>query len=263
MLFLDRREAGQRLAVVVKERGLASPVVLGIPGGGVPVAIEVARAIGGEAGVVVARKLGAPANPELAIGATTSTGVTYMNTAVAAAAGADERYIATERERQVREARRREKLFDSHRRPRVEGRAVVVVDDGLATGATAIAAVRAMKAARAARVVLAVPVGPPQIVDLLRLEADEVICLYEDPGLWAVGQFYVDFDPLSDAEVREMLDAYAATLAAADPGGRVEFERSEVPLAGTARRHRARRRSTVRLAPHSAGQAPKREERSR
>src|SRR3990172_5407056 len=97
MLFLDRREAGQRLAVVVKERGLASPVVLGIPGGGVPVAIEVARAIGGEAGVVVARKLGAPANPELAIGATTSTGVTYMNTAVAAAAGAAERSIATER----------------------------------------------------------------------------------------------------------------------------------------------------------------------
>jgi predicted phosphoribosyltransferase len=208
MLFRDRNEAGQQLAAVLKERGFDKPIVLGIPRGGVPVAAEVARALGGDLAVVVARKLGAPGNPELAIGATTETGASYINTAVATAAGADERYIEAEKQRQVKEAHRREELFDSHRRPPIRGRTVIIVDDGIATGATAIAAVRSVKAGAPERVILAVPVGPPEMVELLRSEADEVVCLEEDPGFWAVGQYYLDFSPVSDEEVRATLEGF-------------------------------------------------------
>jgi predicted phosphoribosyltransferase/alpha/beta superfamily hydrolase len=231
MLFRDRKQAGEKLAAALKEKGFQRPVVLGIARGGVPVAAEVARALDGELAVVVARKLGAPGNPELAIGATTETGVSYINTAVAAAAGADARYIEAEKARQVQEAHRREELFDRHRRPPARGRTVIVVDDGIATGATAIAAVRSIKAEGAERVVLAIPVGPPEMVELLRGEADEVVCLDEDAGFWAVGQYYLDFGQVSDAEVLQTLEAFAAE-AAADPAHRVQITRDSVRLAG-------------------------------
>lgn len=230
MLFRDRKDAGERLAGAVKEKNYERPLILGIPRGGVPVAAEVARAVEGELAVVVARKLGAPGNPELAIGATTAAGATYVNTAVAMAAGADKRYIAAEKERQIREARRREELFDSQGRPPARGRTVVIVDDGIATGATAIAAVRSLKAEGAARVVLAVPVGPPETLELLRREADEVICLHEDPGFWAVGQFYIDFEPVSDEEVVSVLKSWRAK-AAVDAETRVDIWRGDVRLA--------------------------------
>jgi predicted phosphoribosyltransferase len=215
MLYRDRKDAGEKLAAALKGRGLENPVVLGIPRGGVPVAAEVARALHGELGVVVARKLGAPRNPELAIGATTSIGVAYVDAAIAAEVGADERYIEAEKQRQVQVALRHEEAFDSGRRPRVEGRSVIVVDDGIATGATAIAAVRSIKAEGARQVILAVPVGPPETIQQLRDEADEVVCLDENPGFWAVGQFYVEFGPVSYDEVRRTLDTFAT--AAADP----------------------------------------------
>ena len=231
MLFRDRNEAGRRLAAALIERGFEKPIVLGIPRGGVPVAAEVARALGGDLAVVVARKLGAPGNPELAIGATTETGVSYINTAVAAAAGADERYIKAETDRQVKEAHRREELFDSHRRPPVQGRTVIVVDDGIATGATAIAAVRSIKAEGAKRVILAVPVGLPEMVELLRSEADEVVCLEEDPGFGAVGQYYLDFSQVSDEEVRATLETFASKVGV-DPSRRVEIKRQGVRLVG-------------------------------
>jgi len=230
MFFRDRKDAGEKLAATLKERGFQNPVVLGIPRGGVPVAAEVARAVHGDLAVVVARKLGAPGNPELAIGATTETGASYINTAVAAAAGADADYIEAEKARQVQEAHRREELFDSHRRPPVKGRTVIVVDDGIATGATAIAAVRSIKAEGAERVVLAIPVGPPEMVELLRSEADEVVCLDEDPGFWAVGQYYLDFSQVSDEEVRRTLDSFA--LVSTDPARRVQIRRDGVRLAG-------------------------------
>jgi putative phosphoribosyl transferase len=231
MMFRDRKDAGERLAAVLKERNFEKPVVLGIPRGGVPVAAEVARAIGGELAVVVARKLGAPGNPELAIGATTETGASYINTGVALAAGAGERYIEAEKERQVREARRREELFDHHRRPPVKDRTVIIVDDGIATGATAIAAVRSMKAEGAGRVVLAVPVGPPEMIELLRCYADEVVCLDEDPGFWAVGQCYLDFSQVSDEDVLRILDAFAAKIMVA-ASRHVEIRRDGLRLAG-------------------------------
>jgi putative phosphoribosyl transferase len=231
MIFRDRADAGRQLGAAVKERGYERPVVLGIPRGGVPVAAGVASATDGQLAVVVAHKLGAPGNPELAIGATTESGVSYVNQTLATAVGADAAYIEAETQRQVAEAHRREQSFNSHRRPPVEGRTVVVVDDGVATGATAIAAVRSLKAEGAERVVLAVPVGPPEMIEFLRGEADEVVCLDEEENFWAVGQFYVDFDPVSDGEVLSTLKSFEAELAS-DPTRRVEIARDGVRLVG-------------------------------
>jgi predicted phosphoribosyltransferase/dienelactone hydrolase len=230
MIYRDRKHAGQHLAAALKERGFENPVVLGIPRGGVPLAGEVAQELKGELGVVVARKLGAPWDPELAIGATTAIGATYINEAVAAEVGADKRYIEAETKKQIEEAKRREELFDGSRRPRIAGRTVIVVDDGIATGATAVAAVRALKAEDAERVVLAIPVGPPETVRKLREEADEVVCLDENPGFFAVGQFYAEFNPVEDEEVRRILDSFVPVMA--DPVRRVEIAREGVRLAG-------------------------------
>jgi predicted phosphoribosyltransferase/dienelactone hydrolase len=230
MRFRDRYDAGEKLAASLEGRGFEKAVVLGIPRGGVPLATVVARALEGELGVVVARKLGAPGNPELAIGATTAIGVTYVNSEVAAQVGADKRYVEAEERRQVEEAQRREQLFDGSRRPRMQGRTVIVVDDGIATGATAIAAVRSIKAEGAESVILAIPVGPPETVQRLREEADEVVCLDENPGFWAVGQFYDEFEPVSDDEVRQILDDFVPV--AADPERRVIIQRDGISLAG-------------------------------
>jgi predicted phosphoribosyltransferase/alpha-beta hydrolase superfamily lysophospholipase len=224
-------DAGRQLAEAIKELQPEHPVVLGIPRGGVPVAAEVARAIGGELAVIVARKLGAPGNPELAIGATTAEGAYYLNSETAAMVGATDAYIAAERERQEREAARRESMFDSHRRPPLRDRTVVLVDDGVATGATAIASVRAAKAAGAARVVIAVPVGPPHTIEQLRREGAEVVCLHTDPLFWAVGQYYDEFEQVPDEEVIRILRA-TAPVAAADPSRSFTVRREQVGLSG-------------------------------
>jgi putative phosphoribosyl transferase len=231
MRFKDRTEAGIRLGEALAKMGLEQPVVLGIPRGGLPVAAEVARATGGELAAIVARKLGAPGNPELAIGATTADGVYYLDPQAARMIGADDAYVARERDRQAREAARREELFDSHRRPPLAGRTVVVVDDGVATGATAIASVRSVKAAGASRVILAVPVGPPSTVEVLRKEADEVVCLSIEDNFWAVGQFYDDFEAVEDDEVQRILRSFAP-VAAGDPSRAFTVERAAVRLAG-------------------------------
>jgi putative phosphoribosyl transferase len=218
MIFQDRREAGERLGRALGSLRLERPVVLGIPRGGVSVAAGVARALGGELGVIVARKVGAPGCAELAIGAVTADGSAFVNKPLAAQTGADRAYLEAELGRAVAEARRREDAFDHRRRPAIAGRPVVVVDDGVATGATALAAVRAVKRAGASRVVLAAPVGAPRTLDLLRREADDVFCLAEDPGFAAVGQFYVDFGQVDDDEVKAILDAFGP--APADPEAR-------------------------------------------
>jgi putative phosphoribosyl transferase len=231
MIFRDRKEAGERLAAALEGLKLERPVILGIPRGGVPVAAEVARALRGDLAAVVARKLGAPGNPELAIGATTADGAYYLDEEVARAVRATPQYVAEERARQEVEAARREDLFDSHRRPDVTDRDVVIVDDGIATGSTAIAAVRSLKASGARRAILAVPVGPPSTVARLRREADEVVCLHEDPDFWAVGFYYRDFRAVEDAEVKRVLDAFSA-VPVGDPQVRVVVNRGSVRLVG-------------------------------
>src|SRR5438874_1257951 len=138
MLFSDRTEAGVELSELVSERGYESPVVLGIPRGGVVVAAEVARRLGADLGVVVARKLGAPGQPELAIGAVASSGAAWVDARLASLTGADDAYLEEEIRRQAEEARRREARFDGDARPPVLDRTVIIVDDGIATGSTAI-----------------------------------------------------------------------------------------------------------------------------
>ncbi len=205
--FADRREAGRRLAEAVEPvvRG-EDVVVLGLPRGGVPVAEEVARAIGAPLDVLVVRKLGVPWQPELAFGAISTGGVLVMNEDVvqAAALGPEEIDQVVGRERI--ELERRETMLHGGRDPlAVEGRTVVLVDDGIATGATVRAALRALGERGVTRSVLACPVAPIETVRALESEADEVVCLSTPTPFLAVGSWYRDFSAVSDAEVREIL----------------------------------------------------------
>lgn len=212
-MFRDREEAGRRLGALLEQRGYAQPLVLGIPRGGVVTAAAVADVLGAPLGVIVARKLRAPGQPELAIGAVTADGTAWINEESARLTHASTAYLTEEIRRQAEAAREREAQFDGHRRPSAAGRTAIVVDDGIATGATALAAVRAMKAEGAAKVVMAAPVAAPSSADMLRTEADEVVCLIEDPDLYAVGQYYQDFEQVSDGEVAAILDARTARAA--------------------------------------------------
>ncbi len=204
-IFRDRTDAGERLASVLLAHHIEQPVVLGIPRGGVVVSDVVARRLGADHGVVVARKMGAPRQPELAIGAVTASGGTYIDRSIAAMSGADEQYVSIERQRQMAEAKRREEAFDGASNPDVKGRNVIVVDDGVATGATAVAAIRSVKAQGAASVIFAIPVGPSHTVSQLLSEANDVICLVVESEFHAVGQFYDDFNPVMDDEVEALL----------------------------------------------------------
>lgn len=206
--FTDRSDAAHRLADVLREKAISSPIVLGIPRGGVVVSTIVARDLGAEHGVVVARKLRAPTQPELAIGAVTASGSLCLDEELAILSGASPRYLAAERERQIAEARRRETAFGSNARPSVVGRTVIIVDDGLATGATAIAAIRSIRTQGATQVIFAVPVGPPHATAMLRQEADVVVCLLVDSAFHSVGQYYDDFRQVEDDEVMALLESH-------------------------------------------------------
>jgi predicted phosphoribosyltransferase len=204
MRFRNRLDAGLRLSAALRRQAYVRPVVLGIPRGGVPVAEVVARELKGDLGVAVSRKLRAPGQPELAIGAVAPDGTAWINDDLVARTGADARYLDEEIRTRAHEAAAREKRFDGRRIP-LKGRDVLVVDDGIATGATAIVAVRMARAAGAARVILAVPVGPPSTLRHLRREVDEVVCLHEDDQFEAVGQYYDDFRQVEDDEAEEIL----------------------------------------------------------
>jgi predicted phosphoribosyltransferase len=210
MDFQDRVEAGERLAREIEKAILSAPIVLGIPRGGVAVAAPIARALGADLGVLVARKIGAPGRSELGIGATTAGGVTVIDERLARAVGADEDYLRAEIAREIEEARRRERAFDGRHRTPLTGHDVILVDDGIATGVTIVAAARAARAAGARRVLVAVPVASPRALDRLSREVDGIACLVRDDTFEAVGAYYEDFHQVEDDEVRAILDSFTA-----------------------------------------------------
>ncbi len=208
MLFTDRTDAGQRLAEALRHLAGEKPVVLGLPRGGVPVAAAVATALGAPLDVIVVRKLGVPYHRELAFGAIGEGGVRVINDDVVRRGGLNPADIATvERAEQAALVRQAEQFRDDRPRLALEGRTAIVIDDGIATGATASAACQVVRAQGAARVVLAVPVAPADTVAWLRTQVDEVVCLSTPVLFSAVGEWYRDFSQTSDEEVLSLLKA--------------------------------------------------------
>lgn len=205
--FEDRREGGRVLASLLGHHaGRPDVVVLGLPRGGVPVAWEVARALGVPLDILVVRKLGVPGHEELALGAIASGGSVVLNQDLTGALGIDEEAIGRIIQNESRELERRERLYRGTRPPAdLGGRTAILVDDGLATGATMRAAVLAARHGGAAAIVVAVPVSAPQTRDELRDEVDEVVCAMTPEPFLAVGVWYDDFGATSDEEVQELL----------------------------------------------------------
>jgi putative phosphoribosyl transferase len=200
-MFRDRTDAGRRLGAALAAGPPAHPLVLAIPRGGVIVGAEVAAAIAAPLDIVVTRKIGAPGNPELAVGAI-APGVQVWDRGLLERLGVDPGYLRDAVAEEEAEIVRRTAAYRGGRPPpQVAGRTVIVVDDGLATGATALAAVRWSRGASAGRVVVAAPVAAPATVDLLALEADEVRTLETPAWFRAVGEWYEDFTQTTDAEV--------------------------------------------------------------
>jgi putative phosphoribosyl transferase len=206
MSFADRADGGRRLASLLAHLRDEHPVVLALPRGGVPVAYEVARALGAPLDVVLVRKLGVPRQPELAMGALGEGGVRVLNDEVLRSARVRPGDIARIEVHELDELERRARTFRGDRAPvPIEGRTVIVVDDGIATGSTALAALQVVRARGARRVVLATPVAPPETVAHLRGPADEVVVAEQPARMYAIGGWYDDFTQTSDDEVVALL----------------------------------------------------------
>jgi len=209
VLFRDRTHAGQVLAEKLQEyAGRPDVLVLGLPRGGVPVAYEVARALRAPLDVFIVRKLGAPGQPELAIGAIASGGVRVLNPEIIRVLGISEREIEELTARERLEIEHRERLYRGDRPPlEVAGRTIILVDDGLATGSTMRAAAAALRRGGPAKIVVAVPVAAQATCEVLAAEVEQVICTTTPEPFFAVGQWYDQFTQTTDEEVRELLAA--------------------------------------------------------
>jgi len=208
MSFRDRKEAGQKLAAALAGYKNQQVVVLALPRGGVPVAAEVAAALQAPLDLVLVRKVGVPQQPELAMGAVVDGGqpLVVRNEDVIALAGIDQSEFESVCENELAEIeRRRQRYLGNRRRVDVAGRVAIVVDDGIATGATTRAALRATRMRNPSRLVLAVPVAPTESLAAMSQEADEVVCLEDHEFFGAIGFYYADFRQTSDEEVIEIL----------------------------------------------------------
>ena len=207
-LFRNREEAGGRLGdTLARIMPDTDPLLLALPRGGVPVAFQTSRILNAELDVFLVRKLGVPGHEELAMGAIASGGVRVLNETLIARLGIPPAFVERVIERESNEIARRERLYRGNRPPpRILGRTVILVDDGLATGATMTAAARAVQQQDPKRVIAAVPLGSEDAVDDLRQQVDEVVCLETPEPFYAVGLWYEDFSPTTDDEVRELLD---------------------------------------------------------
>jgi putative phosphoribosyl transferase len=220
-MFANRQSAGRRLGRRLRRLRRERPVVLALPRGGVAVGFEVAELLDAPLDIVLVRKIGAPGQPELALGAVADGGgpQIVVSDRMAAELGVDRTYIEAETARQLAEIeRRREVYVGSRQRLPLAGRTAIVVDDGIATGSTVRAALRAVRSAGAAKTVLAVPVAPRDTLAALREEADEIVCLDSPTPFVAVGAHYADFAQLSDAEVVALLEqSRRRVLSGAEP----------------------------------------------
>ncbi|HEY5951113.1 MAG TPA: phosphoribosyltransferase [Kofleriaceae bacterium] len=205
-MFADRRTAGRDLAQALIHHAGTNAIVLGLPRGGVAVAEEVARVLGATLDVWVVRKLGAPHQPELGMGAIAEGPAVVLDRSIVRALGVSRADIFEVARREMNEVSRRVERFRQGRAaPDLQGRTVILVDDGIATGGTTRAAIRAIKKRRPARLVLAVPVASPDVVEALGREVDEVVCLYEPEPMYAIGLWYEDFRQVPDEEVARVL----------------------------------------------------------
>jgi putative phosphoribosyl transferase len=204
--FEDRHDAGRRLATLLEPFRGEQPVVVGIPRGGVPVAAEVARALGAPLDIAVVRKIGAPQNPEYAIGALAEGGVHVLSEEAVRALRLSEAELQALIARTDHELRERLHRYRGAREPiELRGRTAILIDDGLATGSSALAALGSLRERGAKRLVLAVPVAATSSVGALRDYADEVVCVEMPDDLWAVGYWYEDFRPTTDREIAALL----------------------------------------------------------
>ena len=215
-LFRDRTDAGQQLAQKLVHLKAAKPLVLALPRGGVPVGIEIARVLNAPLDLLLVRKIGVPTQPELALGAVVDGDEphTFINKGIARAAHISEAELAAATKREIEEIGRRRHLWLAGRHQvSIAGRTAIVVDDGVATGASIRVALKAVKAERAARVILAAPVAPPDTARELRADCDEAVFVATPEDFMAVGSFYQDFRQLEDSEVKDLL-AHAQAKAA-------------------------------------------------
>ncbi len=211
-MWRDRREAGRYLAEALKEFKNKDVLVLAIPRGGVVVGDEVATALNAALDVVVPRKIGAPFNPELAIGAIAADGSKVLDQNLIQRLDVSEEYLKKEIERQTEEIKRRISEYRGDRPPlEIEEKTVILVDDGVATGATTLAAIKYLRNKKPAQIILAIPVGPPDTVEKLKKEVDRLICLSIPSLFYAVGQFYEQFEQTTDQEVVDIISVHKKT----------------------------------------------------
>lgn len=211
-MFRDREDAAYQLVERLKGLPLSNPLVLAIPRGGVVLGAVIARELGAELDVVLSRKLRCPGQPELAIGAVAEDGTIYVNPEARHLDGLMPEYIEQEREHQLAEIARRTRLIREVRpAAEIDGRSVIVTDDGLATGSTMIAALEVLRSRAPAEVIVALPVAAPSRLEPVRRLCDRLICLLTPENFWAIGEFYRDFSPVEDSEVVKLLKEQAPT----------------------------------------------------
>jgi predicted phosphoribosyltransferase len=204
-LFKNRTDAALQLCDQFSLSLLKNPLVLAIPRGGVPIGSVLARQLKGDLDIVLVHKLGAPGQPELAIGAVDESGNGFIHD-YAQKLGVSEHYLEEEKLKQLKGLRKRRKLFTPHRQPLdPSGRDVLIVDDGIATGSTMVAALRSLKKLHPRRLIVTVPVASPSALREIAKYADQVVCLFAPEPFFGVGQFYEDFSQVSDEEVIQIL----------------------------------------------------------
>lgn len=220
MPFTNRIEAGRQLAKALADYKSDKPVVMALPRGGVPVAAEVAAALDAPLDLILVRKIGVPFQPELAMGAVVDgpAPITIRNDDVIASCGVDNKEFDEVRRQEIAEIeRRRQRYLAGRPHPDVGGKTVIVVDDGIATGATIRAALQAMRQRKAGKIVLAVPVAPTETIEKLQGECDAIVCLESHTFFGAIGVYYADFRQVTDDEVIALLDRAGTPASAAKP----------------------------------------------